>query len=144
MPTLKDVLPKNLPAEWQMVRHDRARAVFNQVVIEMSTISHRHFHKDGTAEEIRPRQALHQRPGLCVVVHSPEKLNGRHWMHLVVTVAPVAGNRHPSSYPLINDLEDVRQLFLGKDKTATLLLKPESQKNQEDAPFHVHLWAELR
>lgn len=138
MTRLKDVLPKSLPAEWQIVRQEKDRAVYNQVVLTLSTISHRHFHKDGTGEEIRPRQSLRQNAGLCVIVHTPERMNGREWMHVVVTVAPVAGNTKPSSYPLINDLDEVRRLFFGEKKTATMLLKPELQQE-----FSVHLWAEV-
>src|SRR5690242_5637761 len=108
MRTLKDVLPKELPAEWQVVKRENNRAVYNQVVLQLSTLAHRHFHKDGSgSEELPAREAVLQRPGLCVIVHAPEKMNGREWMHAVVTVAPVAGNRRPSSYPLLGDLDEV-------------------------------------
>ena len=79
-----------------------------------------------------PGANAYQRPGLVVLVSADIELDGRPWLHASVS--------RRDRLPSWEDLNEVKDIFVGKDRKAVQVLPPEVEKVNVH-PFCLHLFS---
>ncbi len=69
---------------------------------------------------------------MTVIVSASVERDGRNWLHVSVA--------HPERMPTWDDLRYVKDIFVGRDRTALQVLPP-AAKHVNQHPYCLHLWA---